>query len=140
MTPTNEETADLLERAADLYESEIIDWCNGAWAREHGERHPTGGGQYHCAEGALLRAAGYTWEQVLGATRATENTEEDRVFSLMTQPQIQAAIRAVKGRQAGDDGFLWLWQLNDQLLPGPTAKQELIQRFKDAAKELRNGS
>ena len=139
MNPTNEQTADLLERAADLYESETIDWCNGAWAREHGTGHPNGGGQYHCAEGALLRAAGYTWEQVLGATHATENTEEDGVFSLMTQPQIQAAVRAVKGCLSGDDGFLWLWQLNDKL-PGSTAKQELIQRFKNAAKELRNGS
>lgn len=137
MDPTPSETADLLERAADLYESERIEWCSGGWARPMFNGL---GGQFHCAEGALLRAAGYTWIQVLDATLGADQKNPAKIFSLMRRPEIQQAIRAVNGHIVSKaDGAAWLWNMNDGLNK-KSAKQHLIEAFKDAAKELRNGS
>lgn len=139
MNPTPSETADLLERAADLYESEQIQWCKGSWAALDLQS-----GQFHCAEGALLRAAGFSWKQVLDAQAKSFSsegkTDPDAIFHVMRLPQIQQAIRAIDGHVVRiEDGTAWLWGLNDHLTPD-TAKETLIQRFKEAAKELRNGS
>lgn len=140
MNPTPSETADLLERAADLYESEQIQWCKVNWATPYSEDRS---GQFHCAEGALLRAAGYSWKQVLDAQMKSSSAKKDDpdiIARMMRLPKIQQAIRAVNGHTVHpQDNTAWLWDLNDRLTPD-TAKEALIQRFKEAAKELRNGS
>jgi hypothetical protein len=140
MNPTPSETADLLERAADLYESEQIQWCKGNWATPYSENRS---GQFHCAEGVLLRAAGFSWAQVMNAQAklSSENEDDpDIIAHMMRLPQIQQAIRAVNGHVVTiEEDEAWLWHLNDRLAPD-TAKETLIQRFKEAAKELRNGS
>lgn len=138
MDPTPSETADLLERAADLYESERIEWCTGGWARPMFNGFK---GQFHCAEGALLRAAGYTWIQVLDAgVGVMDLSDPTKICSLIRRPEIQQAIRAVNGHIVSKaDGAAWLWNMNDGLSE-KSAKQTLIEAFKDAAKELRNGS
>ena len=62
--PTIDQVATVLETAADLYESEKIQWCEGIWAKVPGSWDNPDATISACAEGALLLAAGFTAVQV----------------------------------------------------------------------------
>lgn len=60
------EIATVLEDAARLYKDEKVAWCSGSWVegpnyRDVPEEEVVVSA---CAEGAILRASGFTWEQV----------------------------------------------------------------------------
>lgn len=140
MNPTPSETADLLERAADLYESEQIDWCRGSWGTSvnFNDSDTAVHGQFHCAEGALLRAAGFSLEQIEASQRGVRLGEAAEVYELLATPVVRAGIEAVNGHLGHYVGRR-LYHYNDQL-GARFAKQTLIQVFKETAKDLRNGS
>lgn len=129
------DVAEVLEKAADLYESEQIDWCKGSWgATISGNRE----GQFHCAEGAILRAAGYSMKDIIEAQRPIGPI--NGIELIVSNPLVEAAFGAVSAHW-GAPGTK-LWRFNDQVLNADKperAKQELIKVFKETAKELRNG-
>lgn len=140
------DVAALLEKAADLYESEQIDWCKGAWGSltRLKEGSITSGwdtGQFHCAEGAILVAAGYTMREIIDAQ--TPNNGHPNVERLVKDPGVREAYRAVAhhlGLMINEDEPK-IWNMNDRMdatEPGK-AKQYLINVFKETAKDLRNG-
>lgn len=139
MNPTLSETADLLERAADLYESEQIDWCRGSWGTSinYIGIDTAAHGQFHCAEGALLRAAGFSLEQIEASQHRLSGEAAD-VCKLLATPVVWAGIEAVNSHLGHYVGPR-LYHYNDQLA-ARFAKQTLIQAFKETAKDLRNGS
>lgn len=135
------EVADVLERAADLYESEEIDWCLRAWGRETGLTVNHDGvikGQFHCAEGAILRAAGFTMRQIIESQGSSAGNPVS-VVDLLETPVVLGALSAVKEHLGDMAPGQRLWQYNDGLLLSD-GKQTLIQVFKETAKELRNAS
>lgn len=135
---SDSEAADLLEKAADLYESEEIDWCKGSWGTtvNYSEDGEITRGQFHCAEGALLRASGLSMADI-GRRMAAPEVLKNRV--MLGIPVIDRAARAVNRHLDSAINGNVLHPYNDRL-PEDTAKQTLIEVFKKTAKELRNGS
>lgn len=132
-----DDVASILEKAADLYESEQIDWCKGAWGSKTRLKET---GQFHCAEGAILRAAGYTMREIIDAQ--VPDNGYPGIDRLTNDPGVKEAFRAVAhhlGHMINEDDPK-LWTLNDRMdakEPGK-AKQYLINAFKETAKDLRN--
>lgn len=57
--------ADVLEDAARMYRDEKVQWCTGMWVEGPYKDTPEDEVVVSaCAEGAILQASGYTWEQV----------------------------------------------------------------------------
>lgn len=142
-----DDVAAILEKAADLYESEQIDWCRGAWGspvRSHGDIESGSfgheNGQFHCAEGAILRAAGYTMQDMLDAQ--VPNNGYPGIDRLTNDPGVKEAFRAVAHHLGHmiDEDEPKLWNLNDRMdaEQPDKAKQYLINVFKETAKDLRN--
>jgi hypothetical protein len=124
--------AEILEAAADLYESEKIEWCKGSFFNNYtlAERH-SNSVMSACAWGAIIHAA----------------TEDDRlslqfaigisVLDVHPIQDVRAAInRALEAVQHRLDRIP-LPDFNDTVVE---SKQEIIDLFKDTAKELRNQS
>lgn len=140
------DVADLLEKAADLYESEQIDWCKGSWGTHRTYDPDTTGvreGVFHCAEGALLRAAGYTMDQLIDAQTRFEDKKDRnlKIERLMNDPLVHAAVVAVDRHEEWGRQDPSLWYFNDNKLDHTKpseAKQQLITIFKNTAKDLRN--
>lgn len=143
---TREETADLLERAADLYESEQVEWCSKSWGVERlylwdsdEGRSRVQLGQFHCAEGAILRASGISMEEIAKLKSASARDEE--VLSLLSGPEFLAATDAVAEylgmERELNDTPRRIYNWNDSLARA-SAKRTLIDAFKNTAKELRN--
>jgi hypothetical protein len=119
------EPAEILEKAADLYESEQIDWCQG---QAYGLSWPKGMVSA-CAMGAIYLASGY---KIRGGGYVVNNPREVAAHDSFRQ-----------GRRAIHELEIFLdpecsrtvagW--NDQ--PERT-KEEVIQAMKDCAKDLRN--
>lgn len=130
MVSNDLETAQVLEDAADLYESEQIGWCTGTWVEktDRGETETLS----MCAEGALMKAAGFDQEYiysygkyVLLQTDAYLRNMDDDAF------RRYEGARRIVGDTVGYDIPPW----NDELVAG---KQDVIDVFREIAKDLRN--
>ena len=162
----NAEVADVLEKAADLYESEQIEWCQGSWQKERtrivnetGESIAAyvqdGEGQLGlpdvklkvervismCASGALARAVGIpvVWAQEIeGFEFRTLGTDERRFLYSLAR---EAVLKKLRGESTNPfrpgDPYLTnnIPQWNDSKA---RSKQEVIDVFKETAKDLRN--
>lgn len=126
--PTNTEVATALEAAADLYESEKYDWCQGSY-------HQGGpdSGISLCASQALRMACG---ERL---TLRSDDLTLSSTAVLLNRPLFQEAVRALglgepPGLAKNYEGLLISW--NDH--QPKDSKQEVIDLFKNTAKKLRN--
>jgi hypothetical protein len=138
----NADVAKVLEDAADLYESEKIEWCTRSWAKN------TDGAISACAEGALLLARGYNWATVFNSSRELFSTD------LLAHAAHDSLLDHLNEGQAVKLGSVYHW--NDkvagvrtrvELVDGTTvlsrispaeAKAEVIEAMKETAKDLRN--
>lgn len=133
---TNDQVAQVLEDAAELYESEKYDWCQGAYYNGSLNR-----GISMCASQALRIACG---ERFLSTS---ESTWFPKTSLLQLDVGLLGAAFRALSRALGSDsecinheGVLVSW--NDAL-GSPLirrTKQEVVDLFKNTAKELRNGN
>jgi hypothetical protein len=125
----NAAIADVIERAADLYESERINWCQGGFFNSNNDDYPLIKDSIvsACAWGAIILASAEGNEQL--ALRLTFDGELQQ-----TDPTWELAT-AAKKRLAAHVGVAEVPGFNDER--GRT-KQEIIDAMKDTAKELRN--
>jgi hypothetical protein len=120
--------ADVLEKAADLYESEEIDWC---------QRHNFDYGRQRlsaCAQGAIMLASGAYTQMPNGVVNYIEGADgwnHDYELSITATRVLFLSIN-----KKGPFPFSSVPQFNDT--QGRT-KQEVIEAMKECAKELRNG-
>jgi hypothetical protein len=123
---TNDQVADVLERAADLYESEAIEWCKRDWVRRDGDDKVMSA----CAEGAIYLAAGLpallTEYVGAGDFNAGDHHEAYRLG--------ESAIACLASSIDPEKTRLYYW--NDR---EATSKTEVIEAMKACAKGLRNG-
>lgn len=147
--PTINRLAEVLEKAADLYESETVDWCQGKWGRLDADT----GVLSLCASSALAVACGLTQSEAedLEAWIQFNNTDKSVAVPAGYRgiaPQITTYIRARQhldqvlseravGAEAAHTGLIvttpW-WNDNHVTL----TKAEVVETFKDVAKDLRN--
>lgn len=143
--------ADVLEDAARLYKDEVVDWCVGAWVQpseEDDEGHENwdedlgldspGLKLTVCAEGALLRACGLSWQDVhrFGNYSPMEQRADPR-GRLFQEARQELSIRLAE--EVGKTRVnLYSWNDN-KLAASADPKGDLIDRFEATAKELRNG-
>lgn len=131
--------ADALERAADLYEAEQVNWCKFKWIDREVVMDPNldmwrrTGRMSVCAEGAILMAVGFNDEWISkfgsGTTRRVGiKDRHDVPYQIYT-----AAVVAVEERLPVTESLTG-W--NDTADIG---KAEVIELFKATAKDLRNG-
>ncbi len=164
---TNEQMAQVLEDAARLYKDEEINWCSGGWIDVKEEEwarlddsiraavplddalnvFDTEGLQISaCAEGALLRASGFSWSDV-GRYEASRDGDDfllDRHGEAATL--FRATVGAVEERLDGGTSLpVWNDKLYSKYEPGMkrtrdtvAAKQDVIDLFEATAKDLRN--
>lgn len=132
---SKDKVAEVLEAAADLYESEQYEWCQGAYFRGDFDI-----GISMCASQALRTACGERLYAVSEHTRAVRADTQH-----LDRPLLQAAFEELDLAPYGEEldrsaeGFLIAW--NDDGWASPDSrrtKQEVIDLFKDKAKELRN--
>jgi hypothetical protein len=127
--PSNEEVAGLLEEAARLYRDEKINWCQGAWRElpDPGKRKMSA-----CADGALMRAAGFSWQQVDTLSEYVVHYHPTSGRMLQAKESYLAARDALSETPEGGCGII---PFNDS--DGRT-KEEVIDWFEATAKDLRN--
>lgn len=142
--------ADILEIAADLYESETVNWCQEAWVnpdltshfegvytspdwvRDWEEMPNEAASQINaCVMGALALADGFTWQQNMQL--GTEN-----IIGVHGSDQLREAVAALDSHlsEQGPEEYpsnIPFW--NDA--EGRT-KDEVIEAIKETAKGLRN--
>ncbi len=120
----NKTAADILEIAADLYESETVNWCQRAWVR------PSPLGVNACAVGAMSLADGFTWQQ--NVTLGTE-----RIIGIHGSDQLREAVKALEEHLSNEfdtfHGSIPRWNDADD-----RTKEEVIEAMKETAKGLRN--
>lgn len=156
---TTEQMAQVLEDAAQLYEAEKVEWCAGSWG--DGEKDGVGPLSV-CASTALGMAAGLGW--VMPAVM-----EEFHLDASMDHMELAGSV-GFADYQLGPEALTWspasdelyrktrqlvdmrlgeeLPEFNDEedwddaglILTPRRTKQEIIDLFKDTAKELRNGN
>jgi hypothetical protein len=114
-------SAEILEEAADLYRSETVDWCQGSWIEHQGEEAEF---VSVCAEGALLLAAGFSFEeiQILSDTGVSNWVKNMDWNHARTRLHIHLNTSV----------FGW----NDRR---ERTKQDVIDAMEATAKDLRNG-
>ena len=122
----NDKIADVLDEAADLYESERYDWCQG--------QAITADGFSICASLALAMACGMTITKGLPRVYPPYHVwgNDMKLFSEPLYRAAEGALAPALGPGRGIVGF------NDAKNSGRT-KQDIIDLFKNTAKELRNG-
>lgn len=136
--------ADVLEEAARLYKDEKVQWCQGAWVEITGvegwsddTRLDSPGLPLNaCAEGALMKAAGFTWNQVYeydmsGDRDLLLDNPEGRLFKAALAV-MAGVLRAELGRR-----LINIPKWNDELVR-EGAKEKVIDTMETAAKDLRN--
>lgn len=123
------EAAQVLEDAADLYESERIDWCTGSWVENGGKVLSM------CAEGALMKAAGLKDRTIW----AYEKISQLRSDTFLRNADNAAYDRYTTARDlvAQHVGGVSVTGWNDELAGG---KQGVIETFREVAKDLRNNA
>lgn len=119
--------AEILEKAADLYESETIEWCQHQAFRAKGPTHRKVSA---CALGAITLAAG---EYVLTDRYVKENRPGIRFTApLGTAPMSMYASECLRNH---------LGRMVPSFNDDPhTSKQQVIDAMKECAKELRNAA
>jgi hypothetical protein len=124
--------AEILEAAADLYESEKIEWCKGAF---YNSRTPAESSSSSivsaCAWGAIIHAAtedDYLSFSLVGGEVSVLN---DPPYKDMRRG-LNRALRAVRMMLEPE-----LPEFNDTIAKD---KQEIIDLFKETAKDLRNAA
>lgn len=143
LTPSKNEIADILEKAADLYESETIEWCQGAGYLYGHDKLSA------CAQGAILIASGtnkirygvpwhrdgessYDWWGVVPTTEVRGEWERLLQRANIVLSELHRGIIDQDSSQARIGGVpSW----NDE--KGRT-KQDVIEAMKNRAKDLRN--
>lgn len=156
---TKSEIADVLERAADLYESEQVEWCRGSWGASHAVITA-------CASSALGLAAGIRQghammledvlmtgrgvgglgivpqerlyldtrshvDQALGVRLPTWNDQYTQTVKIEGDPR----VRYVNG------AFEWAGEAVPRIITEQVpvrSKEQVIELFKTLAKDLRN--
>jgi hypothetical protein len=119
------QVADLLEKAADLYESEEIDWCQGGFYNQGEDELAISGSKITsaCAWGALI-LAGFQNEYHAWAA-AGGITASGTIWKLVEQARVALEEGIGESVPYYND-----WEA--------TSKQEIIDRMKNVAKDLRN--
>jgi hypothetical protein len=130
--------ADVLEDAADLYESEQVDWCSGSWTRDEAR------GLSVCASTALAMACDLPLPVAMAAGGSNlRDGGYQRIVRVAgfnsgavaeTELYIQARV-VLDDRMPKAISSVVLW--NDSL-PWVDGKQQVIEMFKETAKDLRN--
>lgn len=131
------DVAGVLEEAARLYKDEKVDWCQGSWLAR-GEL-----GISMCAEGALMKASGFTNTEVdyLGGgwveqyKPRTERTIRAKALFHGAQEELVACNSHPSHHREGEPCQSVIC-FNDS--PQRT-KEEVIDWFEATAKDLRNG-
>lgn len=144
--PTVDQVATVLETAADLYESEKIQWCEGDWAKAHGSLANPDTPISACAEGALLLAAGFTAVQVV---RRRDLLFAESELAMRSMTALKNTIN--QGRSDEDHVSVYFW--NDTQIGNrkPVVRIDkhgrgtyedytapVVEAMKQAAKDLRN--
>lgn len=135
----NSEAAEILEKAADLYESDTIGWCTGSNFQSGTMRLSA------CAQGAIFLASGAynigqdyltyggepvpPWEKRLGYVPVPASEDPAEWEDLEKKADMVIAVLAKSL------GFPSVPRFNDG---GGRTKQEVIDAMKECAKELRN--
>ena len=150
--------ADILEKAADLYEADTVNWCQEAWiepslrdeyastdwwnepkvsplglrsARDWGDMPDDAVIKINaCAMGAMALADGFTWRQNM--LLSTE-----RIISFHGSDQLREAVDAL-GEYLGDHGPEYQGSIPGWNDAENRTKDEVIEAMKNTAKGLRN--
>lgn len=124
----NERIADTLDKAADLYESGKVDWCQGAYVSVDGV-----GVLSVCASQALIMACGGT-VQVLGNNGSYERSLGG--VDIQYVDTVMGALGLPEAEFSGpwNERRVIVWNDKDDV----RTKQDVIDLFKNKAKELRN--
>lgn len=112
------QAAETLEKAADLYRSETVDWCQGQWINSDNEQLTV------CAEGALLLASGFSVGEIV--------TLSDTGVSDWMKHHRWNAARMELHVHLNASVFGW----NDRR---ERTKQDVIDAMEATAKDIRNG-
>ena len=141
----NSRIADTLDKAADLYESETVDWCQGAYVENYSDPEPVR--LSVCASQALRMACGekLVWrgQEAGEAPAAWVPARAGMDFSLFKAATTSLGLVDPDTSPVNGEGNLITW--NDQtagryILQERRTKQDVIDLFKNKAKELRNQS
>ncbi len=126
---SSNEVADVLDAAADLYESERYDWCQGMAVSKDGLSI--------CASQALCMACGM--ELVAQSCHIDECSMPDHVTTVNETAKFSSDLYQQAVETLNPDSSRWsLVGFNDEQGVGRT-KQDIIDLFKNTAKGLRNG-
>lgn len=141
------DVAGVLEEAARLYRDEKVEWCSGSWVEVTGESYndwnddlgiETPGLKLSvCAEGALLRAAGFSWQEISDYGSPNDDLlQKHPSFKAFEEARL-ALVRQLS-EQRGRRTSVHSW--NDRL-GGPVeeCKEKVVELFEATAKDLRNG-
>lgn len=150
----NADVAQVLEDAADLYESEKVEWCTRIWASVCDE------GLSACAEGAILLARGHEWQTVWSA--GSRIFDEDLLAKAANRALLYTVNEDRLSRDLNEVPYTYRWndlyigdrpmvEVEDRSVSGvmvkrqhkgppdkALAKSEVIEMMKRAAKDLRN--
>jgi hypothetical protein len=124
---SNDETADILEKAADLYQAEQVEWCAGNWIKQEKKWDKVS----VCAGGAIALAAGLD----AGTFYRTYGQQYNDGAELALDPNYDK-FREVLDRVAmylGEPVPSW----NDSMFT-PKSKPEVIDMLRRAAKDIRD--
>jgi hypothetical protein len=134
ITPPNklsrDEVADILEKAADLYQAEQVEWCTNKWITTKAGRVTV------CAGGAIALAAGVNVTTFYGAYGSGDILETSLSRGEMAMDPNYEKFREVIDRTSaylGDPVPSW----NDNRLT-PRSKSDVIDMFRRAAKDIRD--
>lgn len=124
---SRDETADILEKAADLYQSEQVEWCTNNWIQQEKSWSTVS----VCAGGAIALAAGIDQRRFYDTYGSNFNDGA----KLLADPNYER-FREVLDRVAaylGEPVPSW----NDNKLT-PKSKPEVIDMLRRAAKDIRD--
>jgi hypothetical protein len=151
------EVAEVLEEAARLYRDEKVEWCSGSWVEvndDGGENNEvyelfTDERKYDseglplsaCAEGTILRAVGYSWNDVsrfYGGNTGELSPQVTDPTKFHAFKKARAALAAhLRGASGADRIHVPDW--NDNLTGTvEEAKAKVIEAMEATAKDLRN--
>lgn len=147
---TTEQMAQVLEDAAQLYQDEKVEWCSGTWGGSDDS------GLSVCAATAIGLASGLGWIVPSILEEYTVNAASDlasmatgfRVsdvrnpYAMVWSAEADALYRATRSLLDGrlNEPVPEFNDAEDQDDNPVRTKQEIIDLFKDTAKELRNGN
>lgn len=145
------EVAEVLENAARLYRDEKVEWCTGNWVdivdtpdwRVHWNRETQfetpGLPLSACAEGALLRACGFDWNQVARYPVGADSVlAEDRSKGALFKKAQNALLRYIR-ELTGKGLSVYGWNDSMNARDIENGRAQVIEAMEATAKDLRNG-